>query len=136
MPHMNLVTLMGIVVIMAAEPARKPIGPLTLRWLYLNAELVVVAKPGKTNALERSKDHQYSASVPLSIEQTLKGDAKGTSITVFFGPTVDCPLPDRYPEGKTVLAFLAWDKTVGAYYARGFSYGSKELAAEDLKVYL
>jgi hypothetical protein len=128
--------LMGILVIVAGEPARKPIDPLTLRWLYVNAELVVVAKPGRTKVLERSKDHQYSASVPLSIEQTLKGDAKGTSITVFFGPTVDCPLPDRYPEDKTVLAFLDWDRTVSAYHARGFSYGSKELAPEDLKVYL
>lgn len=133
---MSLVAFLGFLSIGAAEPVRYPIPPQPLRKLYVEADLVVVAKAGKTKDLDRNGDHRYSASVMLSVEKTVKGHPKATGVIVFFAKDMICPASDRYPEDKTVLAFLSWDKKVNAYRARGLSYGSKELSPEGLAVYL
>lgn len=129
--------LLMLALAMATESASTyPIPPVPLRWLYREADLVAVVKPGQTESIERKNDSWLSAKVSLTIEKTLKGKAEGNRITVYYCQGLVCPAPDRYPEGKTLLVFLSWKKEIQAYYARSLSYATKELEPKELDVYL
>lgn len=129
--------LLMLALAMAAESSSThPIPPVPLRWLYREADLVAVVKPGKTESFEEKVDSWFSAKVSLTIEKTLKGKAEGSQVTVYFCQGLVCPAPDRYPEGKTLLVFLNWKKEIQAYHARSLSYATKQLEPKELDVYL
>jgi len=113
-----------------------PIPPIGLRELYRSADLVVVAKAGKTESLSEKLDSWFSAKVTLTVEKSLKGKATDGKVTVYFAQGLVCPAPDRYPEDRTQLVFLKWRKEIQGYHARGLSYATKELAPRALEVYL
>jgi hypothetical protein len=96
---------------------------------------VIVARSGATTPDDNGVIPSYSKIV-LKIEKIVKGKCDAGEVTVFYIPNMICPMPDQYPFGKTVLAFLAWDDKRKGYIAPGLSYASKALEADDLKLYL
>jgi len=118
-----------------AAPAY-PIPPQPLRKLFVEAELVVVAVPGRSVAVPERPDDWDQAAVPLAIRRVLKGDPALKEVTVFHKPNLICPAPDTYPEGKTVVAFLHRHKTRDGYRAPGLSYASKVLEPRALEAFV
>lgn len=97
-----------------------------LRQLWREAERVVVARAGKTEA----------GVATLEVERVLKGQAEPGPLRVRPGPDVVCPAPDRYPEGSTMLVFLDWNERLGAWTAGGRACRAKVMTPELLGLYV
>jgi hypothetical protein len=97
-----------------------------LRQLWREAERVVVARAGTTE----------EGVATLDVERVLKGKPDLGWIRVHPGPDVVCPAPDRYPEGRTILAFLSWNERLGAWTAGGRACRAKVMTPELLALYL
>ncbi len=112
-----------------------PIPPRSLRQLYIDSELVVVADVKKTEAGDREDDWS-SGKATLQISSCLKGKTKNKSIVVYYAAGVFCPAPARYETGETVLAFLKSREKGGGYRTYALSYGAKALTKSELGFYL
>jgi len=128
--------LLTALILLEVAPTRYPIEPRTLRTLYRDAELVVVAKPGAITAVPKRKDSWVDSKVVLTVERIVKGKPREKEVTVYSAQKVECPSPARFPEGKTLLLFLKWSKRLRGYCTSGLSYGAKELDEPSLEVYL
>lgn len=128
--------LMFLALLTPSEPdARYPIPPQPLRWLYADADLVLIGVAGKTREIKVDPDEWNNAVVDLAVRKILKGRMEGNSVSVRHHPNMICPQPDTYPEGKVVLAFLCRSKRHGDWVAPGLSYASKLLSEDGLAVY-
>lgn len=63
--------------------AQYPIPPQPLRRLYQEAELVIVAKAGKSKQIT---EHSTNLEVMLQVEETVKGTAPGKEVRVYYAP--------------------------------------------------
>ncbi len=112
-----------------------PIPPRSLRQLYTDAELIVVAEVGKTEMV-KGDDPWNDGKATILISSRIKGAEKGSSIEVYYSLHIHCPAPARYETGKTVLAFLAARRKGDGYQTCSRSYGTKYLTKEELDNYL
>ncbi len=111
-----------------------PIPPRSLRQLYEDAELIVVAYVQKTEIVERD-DPWHIAKATLRIISCLKGAGQDV-VVVYYNPHMVCPAPARFEEGTSVLAFLVPSEKEPGYRTCSLSYGAKMLTGEELKAYL
>src|SRR5436190_19598607 len=117
-------TLIAIALALLTEAGTAyPIPPQPLRWLYRDADLVVIATPGETVPADHGSETWRNGKVSLAVQRVLKGSC-GEEITVFYTPGMVCPAPDRYPPGQTILALLKWNRELQGYVARGLSYAT------------
>ncbi len=135
MKNRNLVLCLLASILMAQWSCAFPIPPRSLRQLYNDAELIVVANVQKTEAVEL--DDLWSRSkATLKVSSCLKGEVKGSTVAVYYAPNMVCPSPARYKTGKTVLAFLKAREKGEGYRTYALSYGAKALAEGELEIYL
>lgn len=113
-----------------------PIPPRNLRGLVLDSELIVVANVVETEELKQKDDHWHDWKAGLQTTSVLKGAADSPSVSVYYTPNMLCPQPARYEKGRRVLAFLNPRKQGDGYTTYALSYGTKNLSAADLKVYV
>lgn len=111
------------------------IPPRSLRQLFHDAELIVVARVQKKELGDRY-DQWYLTKATLQISSVLKGGELKGPIAVQYDSTSYCPAPARYEKGKTILAFLRFSKKRNGYVTCSMSYGSKTLGREDMKIFV
>jgi hypothetical protein len=130
---MSLIAL--VAGLLAESTSAYPIPPRPLRQLVRESELIVVAKAGATVEFPKDEKHGFRWKVSLTIDRIVKGKCD-KQITVLYQPNLACPAPAEFPEGKVVLAFLAWSDPAQAYYVPGLSYGTKVVDVAGLELYL
>lgn len=97
------------------------------------ADVVAIAEHSST---EDDYWHSwYNAVAVLEIAKVLKGTLTEERVEVLFHSGLACPTPARYVEGARVLAFL--DRMpAGPYFkTQGQSYGLRDLADGDQRIY-
>ncbi len=123
--------LVGIVTQLSAYP----ISPRPLRKLIIESEYIAYAKVLRIKKIRRSEEHWYSHKAILEIKEVLQGKIKTEKISVYFVPGLVCPAPARYVKKKNFLVFLTYSEIVDGFITHAFSYGSKQLNAEDYAIY-
>jgi hypothetical protein len=129
-------TLAATFVLIAASSvvAAYPIPPQTLRHLYHESDLIVVAKVGQT-ITSQDEEGWALGKVTLQVSSVLKGPVYTQNVDVYYVPGLICPAPPRYKEGETVLAFLHVAEDRAGYITTALSYGTKYLSDSELKIY-
>lgn len=118
-----------------------PITPQPLRKLIKNSKYIVIAKVD--NPVKPQKPTKYfdkttgdtveikriptdiDGKANLQIIEVLKGEISSSKITVNYQPGLICPAPPRYPDKKTVIAFLVKANSADTFHTYALSYGSK-----------
>ena len=118
-------SVLAAVLVVAAQAFAYPIPPQTLWELSRDAEAIVVAHVDKVKELpQRDDDGPWlpSHQATLTVQESLKGSAKGVIEVPYFG-NMACPAPPDYRAGETVVAFLGKDKD--AWHTVALSYGTR-----------
>ena len=124
-----------------------PITPQTLRKLIESSQFIVIAtvdnpetKGEPVKYFDKAKNDTvlvYKTTLggdglaDLYIKEILKGKPSDLHIQVTYEAGMICPTPARYPDKKTVIAFLYKDDTSLTYRTVGLSYGSKIMESEE-----
>ena len=118
--------------------------PQPLRKLYVESDLVVVARAGKTEVkseIRKTADNEYEIklSTPktaLLVSSTLKGESQPV---VYVSRTIFGDYQDQLSSAKdddTFLIFLRKREGDDAYFIDNMNFGVKLLSEADLKVYV
>lgn len=112
-----------------------PIPPQPLWRLLERAERVVLAEVEALETLEGEEAKVFHGTVArLRVLETWVGEP-AAEVSVSFSPTMVCPAPARYVEGRTVLAFLARRDASEPWSTVGLSYGTLYLRQDELPVW-
>lgn len=124
-----------------------PITPQTLRKLIESSQYIVIATVDNPEPegepvkyFDKTKNDTVSVYMmtlggdglaDLYIKEILKGKPSDLHIQVTYEASMICPAPARYPDKKTVIAFLYKEDTSSTYKTVGLSYGSKIIDSEE-----
>lgn len=120
-----------------------PITPQTLRKLIEQSKYIVIATIDNPEKSEKYYDEKVKDTLELFslggdgladlyIKEILKGKPDNSNhIQVTYEAGMICPAPARYPDKKTVIAFLYKEDTSSTYRTVGLSYGSKIMDTEE-----
>lgn len=120
-----------------------PIFPRTLSDVYKAADHVVYGKVVGFLEVKEDSDptkpppppQMYNSMVQLLVREEIKGEVKETEICIAHYRGMMCPEPFDFTEGQEVLLFLNKDGKENFYWPYAWSYGARELKAEEYLLY-
>ncbi|WP_158961397.1 hypothetical protein [Myroides fluvii] len=120
-----------------------PIFPRTLSDVYKAADHVVYGKVVGFIEVKEDSDptkpppppQMYNSMVQLLVREEIKGEVKETEICIAHYRGMMCPEPFDFTEGQEVLLFLNKDGKENFYWTYAWSYGARELKAEEYLLY-
>ena len=120
-----------------------PIFPRTLSDVYKAADHVVYGKVVGFIEVKEDSDptkpppppQMYNSMVQLLVREEIKGEVKETEICIAHYLGMMCPEPFDFTEGQEVLLFLNKDGKENFYWPYAWSYGARELKAEEYLLY-
>lgn len=122
--------------------------PRTLRALYIDSDVIVVARVGETVMVEdtynaESSYHTFTLRTVLHVSTTVKGESKLSTVDLLhfkWAQEGKLHLQDghtlsQYSRDDKLLLFLRRESE-NSYVLTDYRYGIKQLSDSDLKVYL
>lgn len=110
--------------------------PSPLRKLYVESDVVVVARVGEAVVVSKDEDSTQFR-IALHVSKSLKGDAKASVLPFHFELWGDEPeWPEQFEKGQTLLLFLKRRDGGDGYDLTDYTYAAKKLSDEHLKVYV
>jgi hypothetical protein len=124
-----------------------PAPPLPLRALYMNSDLIVVARLGETTPVEmvssgeENSYKRYLMRTSLNVSSTVKGQGNYGVVNVYHWAWQQRDIPyshvfNQYSDGDKLLFFLNPREDGQGYEIADNSYGVKSLPEADLRIYL
>ena len=131
-----LCSLLATLPLLGHVPETYPIDPISLRQFCESADVIVIGVAGEPEPVASADDEGWRdySTVDLTLQDCLRGDLKGETITVSFTTGMICPTPAHFEAGKLYLVF-ADEEENGMHSSQGLSYGVKELTPAGANAY-